>query len=261
MLGVPSQPREEAQPDARTASREQKFVRGKQNSLVRFGKRIRRPVNRWFARQSLIGDDPILDPGCIPALAEIGLRWEEIRSELEPLLANRDAIPAFGKLSPDHRRIANSQHWKSFFFEGYGFRMDANCAQCPRTAEMLDRIPGLVVAFFSIMEPGTHVPRHRGLTKAWINCHLPLVVPQGEGRCEMQVGEQTVAWREGEWLLFDETNPHEVWNTTQDPRIVLFLQVRRPMTLLGNLAAKTIYEIIRRTGFVQDVRHAVESER
>ncbi len=261
MLDVPPRPREDARPNERTAPREQRFVRGKQSSLTRFGKRIRRPVNRWFARQSLVGDDAIIDAAEIPALCEMRRRWRDIRAELEPLLSDRNAIPPFGKLSPDHRRIANSQHWKSFFFEGYGFRMKANRARCPQTAAMLDQIPGLVVAFFSIMEPGTHVPRHRGLTKAWINCHLPLIVPQGEGRCEMQVGEQIVTWTEGEWLLFDETNPHEVWNTTDGPRIVLFLQVRRPMTRMGNWAARALYEVIRRTGFVQDVRHAVESER
>ena len=233
------------------------YVRGKQSALVRFGKRMRDPVNAWFAKQSLIGDEAILDPALVPGLGELAAHWHEIQSELIPLLADRSAIPSFGKISPDHRRIANSDHWKSFFFEGYGYRSSANRAQCPRTAELLDRVPGLVVAFFSIMEPQTHVPRHRGLTKAWLNCHLPLAVPNGPGRCAMEVGGNEVTWREGEWLIFDETNPHEVWNDTEEARVVLFLQVRRPMTTRGGMAARAIYELIRRTGFVKDVRQAI----
>lgn len=240
------------QPDRR-----EHYTRPKQSALVRFGKSIRDPVNAWFARQSTIGDDAILDAQHLPVLDELRANWRVVQGELEPLLADRDDIPAFGKISPDHRRIANDSAWKSFFFEGYSFKSARNRAKCPQTAEMLDRIPGLVVAFFSIMEPGTHVPRHRGLTKAWINCHLPLVVPRGPERCEMAVNEEMVRWHEGEWLLFDETNQHEVWNETSEARVVLFLQVRRPMRWPGRVVARVIYEIIRRTGFVQDVRKAV----
>lgn len=237
----------------------ERYTRPKQSALIRMGKRLRDPVNRWFARQSLIGDESILPADHLPGLSELERDWHIVRQELAPLLAERQSIPAFGKLSPDHRRIANSSAWKSYFFEGYGFRAAKNRRRCPQTAAMLDRIPGLVVAFFSIMEPGTHVPRHRGLTKAWLNCHLGLAVPQGPGRCAMEVDGHPVTWREGEWLVFDETNPHEVWNETDAPRVVLFLQVRRPMRWPGRIAARLLYEIIRRTGFVQDVRKAIEA--
>lgn len=233
------------------------YVRPKQSALVRLGKRLRDPVNAWFARQSSIATDPVVDAGDVPALEPLAREWQAIRREAQALLAGREDIPDFGKISPDHRRIANGPQWKSFFFEGYGFRSAANRAKCPRTAELLDGIPGLVVAFFSIMDGDAHVPRHRGLTKAWLNCHLPLIVPTNPGRCEMQVADETVRWREGEWLVFDETFPHEVWNDTGQPRVVLMLQVRRPMRWPGRTMARTIYEIIRRTGFVQDVRKAV----
>lgn len=240
------------QPEAR-----ERYTRPRQSPLIRMGKRLRAPVNRWFARQSLIGDAPVLRADHLPCLRELHRDWRVVREELLPLLAERRSIPAFGKISPDHRRIANSSAWKSFFFEGYGFKARQNRARCPQTAAMLDRIPGLVVAFFSIMEPGTHVPRHRGLTKAWLNCHLGLSVPAGQGRCEMEVDGKPVRWIEGEWLVFDETNAHEVWNETCEPRVVLFLQVRRPMRWPGRLAAQLLYEIIRRTGFVQDVKKAI----
>lgn len=235
----------------------ERYTRPKQTRLVRFGKSIRDPVNRWFARQSLIGDDSLLDPGEFPVLAELEDKWEIVRDEMRPLLDEREGIPAFGKISPDHRRIAPTAAWKSFFFEGYGYRSERNRQRCPQAAAMLDRVPGLIVAFFSIMEPDTHVPRHRGLTKAWINCHLPLAVPQGPGRCEMAVDGQVCRWEEGRWLLFDETHAHEVWNDTDEPRVVLFLQVMRPMRWPGRLAARLIRAIIRRTSFVQDVKREI----
>jgi beta-hydroxylase len=222
--------------------------------IVRFGKRLRDPVNRWIARQSLIGDEPFLDYRTVPGLAELGARWPDIQAELLPLLAERNAIPALGELSPDHKKIAHDHHWKSFFFTGYGFRAADNHALCPTTSALLDKVPGLVVAFFSIMEPGTHVPPHRGVTKAWLNCHLGMVIPEGPGCCAMEVAGKTVEWHEGRWLVFDETNRHQVWNERSTPRVVLFLQVKRPMRWPGRVAAGALIGIIRRTSFVQDIR-------
>lgn len=224
---------------------------------VRVGKRLRDPVNRWIARQSLIGDEPFVDYRAVPGLAELGVHWREIRDELLPLLEERSAIPALGEISPDHKGIAPDRHWKSYMLTGYGFRVEQNLARCPRTSALLDEMPGLVVAFFSIMEPGAYVPPHRGVTKAWLNCHLGMVIPKGSGRCAMEVAGRTVGWREGEWLIFDETNRHQVWNERAEPRVVLFLQVRRPMRFWGRLAATLLIQVIRRTSFVQDIKRNI----
>jgi beta-hydroxylase len=230
----------------------------KQKTLaVRFGRAMRDPVNGWLARQSLIGDEPFVAPAQLPGLVELGRHWRTIRDELLPLLEERDRIPAFRDISPDHRRIATDTRWKSFFLEGYGFRAEENCARCPETMALLKTVPGLVVAFFSIMEPGTQVPLHRGVTKAWYNCHLGLVVP--EGRVGIEIAGQPVGWREGEWLVFDETNRHRVWNETDRARVVLFLQVRRPMTWRGRMAAAALYQMIRHSSFVQDVRRSLSA--
>lgn len=228
-----------------------------QSLAVRFGRAIREPVNGWLARQSLIGDDPIVDPNTLPGLMELGRHWHSIRDELLPLLAERERIPAFRDISPDHREIAADGKWRSFFLEGYGFRAEENCTRCPKTMALLKTVPGLVVAFFSIMEPGTQVPPHRGVTKAWYNCHLGLVVP--EGRVGIEIAKRRAGWREGEWLVFDETNQHRVWNETDEARVVLFLQVRRPMTLRGRLAARALFQLIRHSSFVQDVRRSLSA--
>jgi beta-hydroxylase len=235
------------------APREQKT----QTLAVRFGRAMRDPVNGWLAKQSLMGDDPFVDPQELPGLVELGRHWRTIREELHPLLAQRDRIPAFRDISPDHRRIATDTRWKSFFLEGYGFRAEENCARCPQTMALLKNVPGLVVAFFSIMEPGTQVPPHRGVTKAWYNCHLGLVVP--EGQVGIEIAGRRVGWREGEWIVFDETNRHRVWNETAQSRVVLFLQVRRPMRWPGRLAAKVLYHMIRHSSFVQDVRRSLSA--
>lgn len=235
----------------------EKYKPAKNTFAVKIGKKIRRPLNRWLAGQSLIGTDPIFDASQVPGIAALRENWEAIRDEAREVLRDRSALPPFGDISPDHRRIAQNAAWKSFFFEGYGYKSVANRARCPRTAALIDQVPNVVVAFFSIFEPGTHLKDHYGVTKAMLNVHLGLVVPEGPERCEIRVRDQIRGWTPGEFLIFDETFNHEAWNESDQPRVVLFLQVMRPMRWPGRLLGRLFLQGVKRTSYVQDARRAI----
>lgn len=237
----------------------EQYVKGRDTFAVRVGKRVRWPVNRFLARQSLIGTQPFFRPEQVPGLDSLRANWDVIRDEALAVMADREGVPPLGKISPDHRRIASTSAWKSFFFTGYGYKARANRARCPQTAALVDKVPNVVVAFYSIFEPGTRVPRHNGVTKGLLNVHLGLIVPQGAGRCEISVEGETRGWTPGEYLIFDETFAHEVWNETDEPRVVLFLQVLRPMRWRGRWLGKFFLWCIKRTSFVQDVRRNLDA--
>lgn len=237
----------------------EQYVKGRDTIAVRVGKRLRWPLNRFLARQSLIGTQPFFDEAQVPGLSLLREDWQAIREEALAVLADRESIPPLGKVSPDHRRIAATSAWKSYFFTGYGYHAAANRARCPKTAALVDRVPGLVVAFYSIFEPGTHVPPHRGVTKGLLNVHLGLIVPTETEKCRIDVEGETRGWTPGKYLIFDETFEHEVWNETAEPRVVLFLQVLRPMRWRGRLLAKFFLWCVKRTSFVQDVREALDA--
>ena len=237
-----------------SGARAPKFVRPKGSLINRFGRRIRHPLSRFFAQQSTIETTPVIAAEQFAQLSPLLQKFSEMRREALDLLQEREAIPPLGEMSPDHRRIASDERWKSFFLHGYGYDAADNQKRCPVTSQALAGMPGLVTAFVSIMEPGTYVPPHRGLTTAWVNCHLPLVLPKGEGRCEIAIDGQLHQWREGEWLVFDDTYTHEVWNETSEPRVVLLIQLRRPMRFAGRTVASVIFHLLRHSNFVQDVR-------
>jgi ornithine lipid ester-linked acyl 2-hydroxylase len=161
------------------------------------------------------------------------------------------------KFPPDHRRIAQNAGWKSLFFEGYGYKSIPNRARCPKTAALIDQVPNVVVAFFSIFEPGTHIAPHYGVTKAMLNVHLALVVPPEPARCEIRVRDEIRRWTPGEFMIFDETFNHEAWNESSQPRLVLFLQVMRPMRWPGRMLGKLFLWSLKRTSYVQDARRAI----
>ncbi len=216
-------------------------------------KKMRSDIDRLIARSSLIPDDPILDPALFEWTALLRANWRVIRAEAEALLPRMEQVPPLRSVSPDHKRIARSDLWKSFFLYGYGYRMEANIERCPLTAALVEQIPGLNSAFFSILLPGMHIRSHRGPTKGLVTCHLGLMVPDNDS-CRMQVHDRIVGWREGEWLLFDDTRRHEVWHEGDSPRIILLVQVRRPLRAPGRQIADLFLAGMRRSPFVQEGR-------
>jgi beta-hydroxylase len=235
----------------------EQYFRPRQSKAVKFGKRLRKPLNRFLARQSLISTDRFIDPGDVPGLDVLKENWEAIRDEALAVMAGNEEVPSLGRISPDHRRIAPDEAWKSFFFNAYGYSSLVNRSRCPRTAEVIDKVPNVVVAFYSIFDTGTRIPLHKGVTKAMLNVHLGLSVPPEKDACGIRVEGEVRHWQEGELLVFDETNRHEAWNDSSQPRIVLFLQVMRPMNWLGRLVGKAFLALVKRTTYVQDVRKAL----
>lgn len=225
--------------------------------IYKVGKKLRHHISAIVAHSSQVGDRPVYDPALFPWIARIESRWRDIRRELDEVLTRAAAIPPLASISPDHRRIAPPGKWKSFFLYGYGYKVEENCRRCPVTAGLVENIPGLNSAFFSILAPGTHIPRHRGVTKAILTAHLGLVVPSDRRLCRMQVEDKTVHWEQGRTLVFDDTFQHEVWNDTNELRVVLLIQFRRPVGRLGRMVSEAFLAGIRRSRFVQDARSEI----
>lgn len=197
-------------------------VRPEQTSIVK-------TLEGLVPKYSLVGDSVFFDKAQFPWTEQLEANWQVIRQELEPILPYADALPNFQDISPRQNRISPDDLWKTFFFCAFGYWSQQNCDRCPETTTLIKQIPGLKVAFFSILAPGKHIPQHRGKHKGIIRCHLALKVPEPAADCRIQVADQVAYWEEGKVLLFDDTFPHEVWNNTNDYRVVLFLDIVRPM--------------------------------
>lgn len=226
--------------------------------IVRIGKKLRPAINSVVARYSDVPNDPVLDAGSFEWTGRLRAAWKDIRAEAAAVLANPDHLPALSSISPDHKGIAPTSEWKSFFLHGYGNAVPENLARCPRTAKLLETIPRLNSAFFSILQPGAHIPPHRGVTKGLLTCHLGLFVPPGDS-CRMRVDDRIVHWAEGETLLFDDTYRHEVWNDSNQTRVVLLIQTERPARFPGNAVAGAFLWGVRRSSFVRDGVRNLES--
>lgn len=224
-------------------------VRG---SLLRVGRDLRPAVNDYLGRHSAIGAPPWLDPGLFDWAPGLEARWETIRKEAETVLAARDRLPPLRTISPDHDRIDTDDRWKVFFLKGYGFWLQDACKRCPETFSAVREIPGLESAFFSILEAGKHIPRHKGPTRAIFTAHLGLLVPRDRDRCWIEVDGTRRHWDPGRLLVFDDTYRHEVRNDTGDDRVVLLMHLRRPLRFPASLVGDAVFNAIKWSPFVRD---------
>jgi aspartyl/asparaginyl beta-hydroxylase (cupin superfamily) len=182
--------------------------------------------------------------------------WMAMRRELDELFKERESIPSFQDLSRDQMFLTDGDDWKTFFFYTYGHRAERNCKRCPQTAQLLQCIPGMTTAMFSILAPGKHIPEHRGVYKGVLRYHLGLAIPEPE-LCRIRVGGETRHWQEGRSLIFDDTHPHEAWNNSSNHRTVLFVDFLRPLSFPLSMMNRMIVRKISKSDFITRWRDEV----
>ena len=167
-----------------------------------------------------------------PELLELDRNFAVIREELLGVLPEKASIPRYHEIDrmqyPISGRVDPEKDWKVYPLDIMGVRPPAFCSRCPRTTAMLDGIPGLFEAFFSILEGGKSIPAHEGPYRGYLRYHLGLVVPEKDPP-SIRLKDQVYTWKEGESVLFDDSWEHEVYNQCDSDRVVLIVDIRRPM--------------------------------
>jgi ornithine lipid ester-linked acyl 2-hydroxylase len=226
---------------------------------IALGEKLLAPIERFIGKRSLVGEATFFENDLFPWIAEIEANWTTIRDELEHVLEDRAALPNFQDISRDQLEITDDDDWKTFFLYGYGFEAKLGVEMCPRTAELMRQTPGMTTAMFSILSPGKHILDHRGPYKGVLRYHLGLIVPRDAPACRIRVGGDIRHWEEGESMVFDDTYNHEVWNDTDETRVVLFVDVLRPLPEPESLINRAIVKAIGYSPFVLDAKRNQEA--
>ena len=226
---------------------------------ISIGERILAPIERFIGKRSLVGDETFFPSERFSWVKHIEANWEVIRDEAAALLENREALANFQDISKDQIEITDDDRWKTFFIYGYGFEAKLGVEMCPRTAALMREIPGMKTAMISILSPRKHILDHRGPYKGVLRYHLGLIVPQDAESCRIRVGDDYRHWEEGKSLIFDDTFNHEVWNDTDETRVVLFVDVLRPLPFPESVINRLIVRAIGLSPFVLDAKRNQEA--
>jgi aspartyl/asparaginyl beta-hydroxylase (cupin superfamily) len=203
---------------------------------------------------SLVGDSVFFTKEQFPWSQDLEDNWLTIRKELDAIMNLVNDLPNYQDISSRQSNITNDDRWKTYFFSAFGYKVAKNCERCPETTKILEKIPGLKVAFFSIFAPHKRIPEHRGKHKGLIRCHLGLIVPEPKSACGIRIGDRVAHWEEGKTLLFDDTFLHEAWNDTDGYRVVLFLDIARPLAFPMSLVNWIASQLISRSDMIKEAK-------
>ena len=209
-------------------------------------------VERLNLTCSKVGNPPIYDNAVFPWTREVEREWRAIRAELDRVLTRKDDLPGFHEISSDVSTISQDRGWKTFILAGYGFKSAANIKLCPDTWRVCQKIPGLITVMFSILEPGKHLPPHRGPYNGVLRLHLGLIVPEPREQLGIRVEKEVYRWKDGEAVVFDDAYEHEAWNRTPHTRVVLFVDFVKPLRFPANFFNWLLLHLAVFTPFIRE---------
>ena len=160
------------------------------------------------------------------------LRWQELAEEARRIFAVPTKVPTFGEIMPEQEALASAdgKAWRLFVAQAYGYKVPLASVLAPVLCRLVAQCPEVLSATYSWIPAGKVIPPHRGPNRGILRYTLGLQVPeaQGEGeRVSLMIDGKEHRLREGQSILWDDTYLHSSLNTTQQPRTVLLLDIRR----------------------------------
>jgi beta-hydroxylase len=169
-------------------------------------------------------------PSNTPSILESG--WKDIQMEAMDLYKKKDKLRNMNDIGTMSNFVdidAEEGQWKVFVLKWYGKTLENAKRYCPKTVEMIEQCTDLHIAMISILEPGKYIPPHKGPFTGCLRYHLGLKIPKDRENCYIEVNNEKFTWGEGESLIFDDTYIHSVYNNTDEARIILFVDIERPL--------------------------------
>lgn len=194
---------------------------------------------------------PFFEREDFPWIGELEAATDIIRGELLELVrADFPGFEPYIQLAADDPTarewgdLNNSKDWSVLHLYRHGQLIERNAGRCPRTMEILSRLPLMEIpdhapeVVFSVLKPHAHIPLHYGSVNGRLIVHLPLIVPENCGA--LKVAGEARAWEEGRCMIFDDSIEHEAWNASEQVRVVMLIDIWNPQLTAAERAAYSI---------------------
>jgi hypothetical protein len=182
------------------------------------------------------------DPVVSKVVAHLESHVDSIRSEYHRVATGRKSDY---QTDTEHTLHKGIWDWHSFMTKGNV--SDSFLRHFPDTSRVLQELRDdghlfegtpFGYSFFSTLHGKSRIDAHTAPMNLRVRIHLPLVVPAAstttddgetkEVECGMRVGPVTKRWTEGKAMVFDDSFDHEVWNDTNEQRVLLLVDIWHP---------------------------------
>lgn len=230
----------------------------------------------WFEKVGLMRRTEAFDRDYLrryPALARLEAGHADVRAECLALLGIKDRLTDIKEIGAGYTEGGiHKAQWKAFMFKSGGRFVADNCAMAPKTTALLKSIPDMDTAFFSVLDPHQYITPHWGYYKGYLRYHLGVIIPDdnANGECWLRVNgdladnaqqeKQLIErgekynWHEGEGIVFDDNYLHDAANDSDAVRVVLWLDMRRPMPFYAAIFNHLVLWLVSRDASVEKIR-------
>jgi beta-hydroxylase len=168
------------------------------------------PYNAMIYLFSKVPNKPILDQKDFPELVALRSNWRTIREEARKLYEGGHI-----QIAKNYNDLAFNtffkRGWKRFYLKWYGDIFPSARDLCPQTVKLVESIPTVNAALFTLMPAHGKLGEHRDPFAGSLRYHLGLITPNSDA-CRIYIDGTPYSWRDGEAVLFDETYVHSVNN-------------------------------------------------
>lgn len=188
------------------------------------------PWNILYKNISLIKDKPVYTfeelVEHLPELEILQKNWLKIRDEYYQIVENKTK-PIKGEQFFEEDIIHNDK-WTRYYIKWYSDISNQTKKETPFTSNLIEQCPNIQLAMFSVLKPNSNIKPHRGPYRGSLRLHLALDTPKDD-KCFIMVDGKKYRWNNGDFFIMDDTYIHEVVNNSKKDRVVLFLDISRPV--------------------------------
>lgn len=153
-------------------------------------------------------------------------KYDNIGRDITPIFTKMDHSDILERIKQNEDYLnMNNSSWRIFGLILDGRKLNSNVIFMPQTIDLLQKIPNLINAGISCLEPNVQTLLHKDFNDSFYRCHIPLYIPNGN--CAFKIGNDIVKWNMNEYFIFDDTCYHQAWNNTNENRYILIVDIKR----------------------------------
>ena len=231
-------------------------------------------VNKWWNRR-IKGECDEQDSKCINGIPSyqdawhccsktatelhrlIRLNHDDILAEVEGTIGKQDGTMVDDIAWNQSKWLKKEDGWCPIWVRFMG-DWSKYADKLPTLKRIVSAFPDVTALHISIFKPGTALVQHRGVSRAVHRYHYGLKIPYGD--VGLKIAGYNVKWGEKEGYIWDDTLPHSAWNHTPEPRIVIFADIFRQLSIINSLGSKVIYSLLQETKQVSRIKTLLQQE-
>ncbi|WP_118988035.1 aspartyl/asparaginyl beta-hydroxylase domain-containing protein [Photorhabdus sp. CRCIA-P01] len=149
-----------------------------------------------------------------------------IHQEITSLINKRE-LTRYKDIDPV-RAAEVSENWKLYYAWFMWEENERAHIDCPTLIQLIRQMPNVINATIAVLEPCVTLAAHEGPYAGILRYHIGIKVPEKKPPY-IRVMNEYHTWQVGKSIVLDDCYEHEVYNESDDIRVILMIDFMRPM--------------------------------